>query len=223
MTVKKIVLSVLTVSAAVPVTLYAGEVSASAGLLSYEAAYDFYPNFYREGGYRARVEGRFGEPWRVTLRLSGAEYVADNYIREGNLDAGVGRLFPLAFLECYAGLAGRVSYVRFHYPAPYYRPRFDTSEYVGLVGAGYDVGAGVPLGRFYLGAAHRAVWANPTVSYFEAPVATFVIEGEARYAVFARWSLLLLGGLEHGGYYPEYYLGRGANRPYVEAGGAYSF
>ena len=202
---------------------FAGEVSASFGFLSYDAAYDFYPNFYRQGGYRARVEGRFGEPWRVTLRLSGAEYPADNYIREGNLDAGVGRLFPLAFLECYAGLAGRVSYVRFHYPAPYYRPRFDTSEYVGLVGAGYDVGAGAPLGRFYVGAAHRGVWANPTVSYFEAPVATFTIEGEARYALFTRWSLLVLGGLEHGGYYPEYYLGYGSSRPYVEAGVVYSF
>jgi hypothetical protein len=202
---------------------YGGEVSASFGFLSYDAAYDFYPNFYRQGGYRARVEGRFGEPWRVTLRLSGAEYPADNYIREGNLDAGVGRLFPLAFLECYAGLAGRVSYVRFHYPAPYYRPRFDTSEYVGLVGAGYDVGAGVPLGRFYLGAAHRGVWANPTVSYFKSPLATFIFEGEARCAVFKRWSLLVLGGLEHGGYYPEYYLGYGSSRPYVEVGAAYSF
>ncbi|MEE9456636.1 MAG: hypothetical protein V3W11_05765 [bacterium] len=223
MVVKKIVLSVLTLSAATPVTLSAGEVLGAFGLLSYEAAYDFYPNFYREGGYRARVEGRFGEPWRVTLRLSGAEYPADNYIREGNLDAGVGRLFPLAFFECYAGLAGRVSYVRFHYPAPYYRPRFDTSAYVGFVGAGYDVGAGVPLGRFYLGAAHRGVWANPTVSYFKSPVAMFILEGEARYAVFTRWSLLVLGGLEHGGYYPEYYLGYGSSRPYVEAGVVYSF
>ncbi|NIT36446.1 MAG: hypothetical protein GTN49_08085 [candidate division Zixibacteria bacterium] len=206
-----------------PIPAYGGEVSASLGVLSYEAAYDFYPNFYRQGGYRARLEGRFGEPWRVTLRLSGAEYPADNYIREGNIDAGVARLFPVGFLECYAGLAGRVSYVRFHYPAPYYRPAFDTSEYVGLVGAGYDVGAGVPLGRFYFGAAHRGLWANPTVSYFEAPVATFVIEGEARCAVLKRWGLLVLGGLEHGGYYPEYYLGYGSSRPYVEAGVVYRF
>ena len=203
--------------------VFANDVSASFGFLSYDAAYDFFPNFYRQGGYRARVEGRFGEPWRATLRLSGAEYPADNYIREGNLEASVGRLFQLSFLQCYAGALGRVTYVRFHYPAPYYRPRFDTSEYVGLVGAGYDVGAGVPLGRFYFGAAHRGAWANPTVSYFEAPLATHTVEGEARCAVFGRWSLLVLGGLEHGGYYPEYYLGYGSNRPYVEAGAAYSF
>jgi hypothetical protein len=35
--------------------------------------------------------------------------------------------------------------------------------------------------------------------------------------------LLVLGGLEHGGYYPEYYLGYGSNRPYVEAGVVYRF
>lgn len=206
-----------------PFYAHAGEVSASFGLLSYDAAYDFYPNFYRSGGYRARVEGRFGEPWRLTVRLSGAEYSADNYIREGNVDASCVRCFRWRGFDFHAGPAGRVTYVRFHYPAPYYRPRFDSSEYVGLVGGGYDVGAGVPLGRFYVGASHRATWAQPTVSYFRSPISTFTFEGEVRFAVFTRWSLLLVGGLEHGGYYPEYYLGYGANRPYVEAGATYSF
>lgn len=202
---------------------HAAEVSASFGFLSYDAAYDFFPNFYRQGGYRGRVEGRFGEPWRVTVRFSGAEYPADNYIREGNLDGGLGRTFPVSFVECYAGVTGRVSYVRFHYPAPYYRPRYDSSEYVGLVGGGYDVGAGVSPGRLRFGVRHCGVWANPTVSYFEAPLATFTVEGEARFKVFSKWSVLLTGGLEHGGYYPEYYLGYGSNRPYFEVGAAYSF
>ncbi|UCH79077.1 MAG: hypothetical protein JSU81_03770 [Candidatus Coatesbacteria bacterium] len=202
---------------------YADEVSGSFGFLSYEAAYNFFPNFYRQGGYRARVEGEFGEPWRVTVRLSGAEYPADNYIREGNVDLSVGRSFAWRGLEWYAGLGGRGSYVRFQYPAPYYKPRFDSSEYVGLVGGGYDVGASWPLRRFSVGASHRAIWAYPTVSYFDSPLATYVVEGEARYAVFERWSVLVLGGLEHGGYYPEYYLGYGANRPYLEAGVVFSF